>query len=75
MATFFKYSYVKEILIKNGQDILPVLDYLDPEEEIKVKYCPEKEAPNIYKISFAWEVMFVEDVQKEIPDAVILSVW
>lgn len=75
MATFDPYSRVKEILIKNGEDILPVLDYLDPEEEIKVKYCPEKEAPNVYKISFPSEIMLVEDVQKEIPEAVILSVW
>jgi hypothetical protein len=70
IITFDPYSRVKEILVKKEKDILPVLYYLDPNEEIKVTYLH-----NEYKISFPSEIMLVEDVQKEIPEAVILSVW
>ena len=73
MAEFRELDFVKEILIHYEEDMITVLDYLDPEEEVNVKYLS---APVVgYKVSFASEIMFVKDVQEDIPKAVILSVW
>lgn len=73
MATKFNESYVKELRIKNEGDIVTVLEFLDPEEEIKVVYTHNPESA--YVVSFASEIMFVADVREYIPDAVITAVW
>jgi len=73
MATFNEYAFVKEILLKKEEGIITILEFLDPEEEIKVRYEHTPEAG--YKISFASEIMFVADAQHYIPDATILSIW
>lgn len=70
MATFDLYSRVKEILIQKEEDMIPILKFLDPNEEIKVTYLHNK-----YKVSFASETMCVEDVQEHCSGATILSVW
>lgn len=72
---FDPYSYVKEIVLQKEEDFSFILWALDPEEEIKVKYCPKKDSFNVYKISFSSKVLFVDDIQAYIPDTIITAVW